>query len=393
MLKDAGTDRFSVPKQLKDFDPDQIENFSRIYQRHSTAAARHVDELRFLERFLRHRHWSAALDDQLTPQLPWPEEQLARMSAPPPPSVDDLSTAKAIAADSPFPTTRALAALVRLKLDDWTAHKDATSAFHAADPELRAEAALVLTSWRVLSSVGRPRDDGRAIFEELQRSPFKVEATVRLGLLGREDKDLLREALASADPETAFGAALVLGDVDRLQAALRGGDLEKIAAGQKLIALGVIQAVVETVEKSPLEVQRELVDALARRKGPAPEAADTLLQIAETTDDKTLRERAVRVLCRQLRPEWVLRLARAAKGDTSIYQSLLQAEGIAPESAVEFGDFLIAQGRFGLHQYGVSTLAEKSRMPFTFVPAKFATADEKTQGELLRFAELQLEHG
>jgi hypothetical protein len=38
MLKDAGTDRFTIPKQLKEFDPDQIENFSRIYQRHAIAS-------------------------------------------------------------------------------------------------------------------------------------------------------------------------------------------------------------------------------------------------------------------------------------------------------------------------------------------------------------------
>ena len=394
MLKDAGTDRFTVPKQLKDFDPDQVENFSRIYQRHSTAVARHVDELRFLERFLRQTHWSAALEDQLTPQLPWPEETLARYSAPAPPAGDDLSTAKAIAATSPFPVTRSLAALVRLRHDDWDAVKDASSAFRSTDPALRAEAALALTSWRVLWAVGRPRaDEGRAIFEELQRSSFKLEAAVRLGQLGREEPELLREALASADPETSFAAALVLGDVDRLQAALRGGNLEKAAAGHKLVALGVIKPVVEIVEKSPLEVQRELVEALVRRKSAAPEAADTLLQIVETTDDKTLRERSVRVLCREIRPEWVLRLARAAKGDTSIYQSLLQAEGLTPEGALELGDFLLSVGRFAKHQYGVSTLAEKGRMPFHFVPERFPAAGAEVQEELLRFAELQLEHG
>ncbi len=393
MLKDAGTDRFTVPKQLQAFDPDQIENFSRIYQRHSTTVARHVDELRFLERFLRQSTWSAALEEQLAPQLPWPEETLARYAAPAPPPGDDLSTAQAIAETSPFPGTRSLAVLVRLRLDDWKAYAEATSVFRSADPALRAEAALVLTSWRVLSAIGRPRDYGREIFEELQRSPFKLEAAVRLGQLGREDKDLLREALASNDPETAFAAALVLGDVDRLQAALRGGELERIAAGHKLVALGVLQPVVEIVEKSPLEVQQELVEALVRRKGPAPEAADTLLQVVETTADKTLRERAVRVLCRQLRPEWVLRLARAAQGDTSIYQSLLQAEGLTPEAARELGDFLMEAGRFAMHQYGLSTLAEKGRMPFDFVSTRFPRADAKAREELLRFAEKQLEHG
>ena len=393
MLKDAGTDRFTVPKQLREFDPDQIENFTRIYQRHAIAVARHVDEVLFLERFLRQRPWSAALEEQLIPQLPWPEATLAQMSGPPTPAGDDLATAKAIGASSPFTTTRALAALVRLRLDDWTSHKDAVSAFHAGDPALRAEAALALTSWRVLYAVGRPRDLGRELYEELARSPFKIEAAVRQGLLGTSNPDLLREALASNDPETAFGAALVLGDVDRLQAALKGGEMEKSAAGSKLIQLGILKPVVETIEKSPLEVQRELVESLVRRKEAAPEAADTLLEIVETTKDDSLRERAVRVLCRQLRPAWIGRIVRAGKGDHHIFQSLLQAEGLEPASAVELGDHLLQAGRFTTSQYGLSTLAEKGRMPFTFVPSRFAAADEKTRLEMLRFAEIQLEHG
>jgi hypothetical protein len=77
MLKDAGTDRFTVPKMLRELDPGQVENFSRIYQRHAVAVARHVDELRFLERFLFQKAFSAALEDELVPQLPWPEDALA----------------------------------------------------------------------------------------------------------------------------------------------------------------------------------------------------------------------------------------------------------------------------------------------------------------------------
>src|SRR5204863_478751 len=79
-----------------EFDPDQIENFSRIYQRHAIAVARHVDEVRFLERFLRQKVWSAALEDELIPQLPWNEEMLARMSAATTPPGDELARVKAI---------------------------------------------------------------------------------------------------------------------------------------------------------------------------------------------------------------------------------------------------------------------------------------------------------
>ncbi len=61
MLKDAGADRFSLLKMLRELDREQIENFSRIYQRHSVAAGRHVDETRFLERCLHHKRFSADL--------------------------------------------------------------------------------------------------------------------------------------------------------------------------------------------------------------------------------------------------------------------------------------------------------------------------------------------
>ncbi len=391
MLKDAGTDRFTIPKQLKEFDPDQIENFSRIYQRHAIAVARHVDELRFLERFLHHRHWSAVLEDHLIPQLPWNEDTLAAMSAPPQPPGDDLATATLIGKKSPFEVTRTLAVLARLNLRDWSVYKEAISTFHSGDPKIKAEAALALTGWRVRATFGVPREWSHQLLEELQKSPFKLEAGVRLAMMAPGDPGLLQDALSSNDPDIAFSAALVLGDVDRLQAALKGDELQKIAAGRKLIDLGILKEVVRTVEKSPLEVQQELVSSLLGRKGPAPEAAQTLLEIVETTPDGTLRERAARILCRELRPAWVLRIARAAKDDRSMIQSLLQAPNLEPGSAQELGDFLIERGRFSMNQYGMSTLAENGTMPETFVPTRFSRADEKTQKELLRFAEIQLE--
>jgi hypothetical protein len=390
MLKDAGTDRFSIPKQLQDFDPDEVENFSRIYQRHAIAVARHVDEVRFLERFLHQKAWSGALEEQLIPQLPWNEETLARMSAPPLRPGDDLATVKAIQETSPFGITQSLATLARLRLRDGEAYPEAGSLIHSGDAALRAEAALALTHWRVWSTFGRLRDLEPPIVEELRKSPFKVEAAVRLGLLGQRNADLLRDGLASSDPDVAFTAALVLGDVERLQAALQGDDLQRIVAGNKLIALGIIKPVVQTVEKSPLEVQRELVEALIQRKEPAPEAEETLLGIVETTKDEPLRERAARILCRQLRPEWVLRIARAAGKDRHIFQSLLQAPNLDSDGAVALGDVLIQIGFFRMSQYGLSSIAENGRMPETFVPTRFDRADEETRQDLLRFAEMQL---
>src|SRR5436190_13958414 len=249
MLKDAGTDRFTIPKQLKEFDPDQIENFSRIYQRHSVAVARHVDEVRFLERFLYGRGWRAALEDELVPPLPWPEDRLAQMSAPTPKSGEDLAMVKAIHDTTPFGETKALAALVRLKLRDAETHQAACSVFQSGDPALKDEAALQLSNWRILYSWGRPRGLERDVVETLRKSPHKPEAAVRLGLLGQGQDDRLKEALTSTDPETAFAAALVLGDIDRLQAALKGDDQQKSAAGTKLISLGVIKPVIAEIPR------------------------------------------------------------------------------------------------------------------------------------------------
>jgi len=390
MLKDAGTDRFTVPKQLQEFDPDQIENFSRIYQRHAVAVARHVDELRFLERFLHNRTFSAELEDQLVPQLPWPEETLARMSAPTPPPGDDPAVVRAIQQTTPFPTTKALALLVRLAKQDGDVYREATSVFSTSDPLLKDEAVLALTGWRVVHTWGRPRNLEREMIEALERSPCTLEAGVRLGLLGKGNSDVLHEALSSPDPDTAFCAALVLGEVDRLQAALKGDDLQKTVAGNKLISLGVIRPVIQEIPRSTEEIQQQLVDSLLRRKEPVPEASEALLEIVEKTEDRTLRERAVRLLCRRLHPAWVLRIARKAGKERSIYQDLLQASDLQPESAVELGDFLIAEGLFGMHQYGLSHVAEKGVMPRTFVPSRFGSADAAVQKELLHFAEAQI---
>ncbi len=388
MLKDAGTDRFTVPRMLRELDTAQVENFSRIYQRHAVAVARHADEVRFLERFLFHKSFSAALEEELVPQLPWPEEALARFSGPPLPPGDDLATARAIEASTPFGLTRSLAALARLRLDDGGAFRAAQGVFASHDPALRAEAALVLTGWRVRAIAGRLREE-QALLEELRRSPFRLAAGVRLV----RDPDLLREALSSPDREISFAAALALGDVDRLQSALAGGDdLERAVAGSKLIELGIIKPVEEPIRKSPLEVQRELIEALVHRKDPAPELESTLLEIVETTGDSTLRERAARVLCRKLRPELALRIARAAKGERYIFQSLL-SEGAAlpPETLSELVAWMLADGRFAMSQYGLAEAARRGAIPDRFVPSVFAGAGEETRADLLRLAEVQLE--
>ena len=131
MLKSAGVDRFGVPKMLAELDPEQIENFTNIYQRHASVLTRHVDHLVFVESFLQHKNWSDSLEEELIAQLPWKDDRLKALSSPANPAEyavggdrsreECLAAACAISAVTPFPHTHALAAVVRLLLDDWEA--------------------------------------------------------------------------------------------------------------------------------------------------------------------------------------------------------------------------------------------------------------------------------
>src|SRR6185369_5230871 len=176
------TDRFTIPRMLVELDPDQVENFTRIYQRHAATMRRHVDHVRFLERFLQQRQWGDSLEEELTAQLPWPEERLGQLSAAMDPAIDgtgtrlraqDLETARAIYGGTPFPATRSLAALVRLMLDDWDAQDEVYGIFSSPVPAMQAEAALALTGWRILYGPGLP-DRRHDLMDALRKSPFRT---------------------------------------------------------------------------------------------------------------------------------------------------------------------------------------------------------------------------
>ena len=215
MLKDGGVDCFSVPKMLAELDPAQLENLGRLYERQAALVARHVDEVVFLERFLFQKHWSSALEDELTGQLPWPRAVLARFDAPAPPAPeDDASRARLVSEGTPIPQTRSLAMIARLRLDDWSAFDEVRGVFHQDDTRLRAEAALALSGWRVRYGVDRAATRGASepgLVGELHRSPFRAAAAVRLALLG-EKVEIPPEAASAGDPDLAMAAALVSGN-------------------------------------------------------------------------------------------------------------------------------------------------------------------------------------
>lgn len=394
MLKDAGVDRFTIPKQLTTLDPGQLDNFSRIYQRHAIVVARHVEQLAFLQRYLRQQHWAAALDDELIPQLPWPDSELQRVSSSPieltaDGNADAASTAAEIQAATPFDTTRRLAAVARLRLDDWTAFESAGDAFVSADPTVRDEAVLALTSWRVERAVGR-FEGGRAVAEALRASHFPLEASVRLAAMGADDVEITADALTSPDRETSLGAAMVVGDVDRIEAALDGDVIERMAAGAALAQLGATGRLAPLLHDGPDDVRTAVLQALAYARRPAIDLTGALVDLAVSTTNESVRELAAPVAAPTLNGGDALRIARAANGERRILQSLMQRTELPPEAVANLLDYMIEQGLFSAQQYGMSTLVENGRIADTFVPARFGAAAEETRSELLRLAEMQL---
>jgi hypothetical protein len=400
MLKAAGTDRFTIPKLLVELEPDRIENFRQIYQHHSSVMMRHVKQARFLERFTYQRHWSEALEEELICQLPWPEERLRELSTNAPgkdlplqgvlAGGEDRKIAKFIFENTPFGKLRSLAALVRLRLDDWSAYRDAVSVFSTGAGDVREEAALVLASWRVIYGV-RELEIRYPLIEALRASPFHLRASVRLALLGDKETQIPREVIWTDDPDISFTAALVIRDRDRLTSATREGDpLQRFAAALGLVDLDLARILGSVIASATSEQQTEILGRIARRKKGVPELHDTLFDIAEATESRDTRRAVAQVLCLQLSAGQAMRLARCAQKDSTIYQSILLSKSIAPETLQEFCEFLLDEGAFSMEQYGLRDAAKKDRVPADFVPAHWNIACDDQRKQMCRFAEEQL---
>ncbi len=397
MLKDAGTDRFHIVKQLDELDPEQIDNFSRIYQRHAIAMARHVDDLRFVQQFTRQRHWSGELEDELIGQLPWPTETLATFAG----KVDavplaggDLTRLAAIRTASPIPTTQQLATIAMLRLGDEAVATEVWSLLTSPSETIAAEAALLLGSWRVrFSNHARdPQGLVRVLTELLQHPALGPLAGLRLMGLGKP-KALPPEfdprAWAPNDPDETLELALATIDTDRLISALDGEVPQCMAAAVTLARHGIAAPLAGVIAQGPDEVRAAILYDLARAQKPFPELRDPLLNFVEATEDEASRERASRILCQDLLPADAIRVARASAGDRSIFQSLLKAE-LPTEARIEVLDHMIGCGAFAMSQYGLEELAVTGEVSHDFVASRFATANPATRNELLRFAETRL---
>jgi len=385
MLKDAGTDRFSVPRQLREFDAEQIENFTRIYQEHAVVAAHHVAQTAFLEQYLEQRHWSAALDDTLAAELPWSIERFEKMRSAArrvPEHLEGLDRARAIGESTPFRETWALATLARLALEDWTACNEAAQCLVTTDETILWEAALALSHWRVLRGPGSPADR-RQLLDALRRCPLKEPAALRLALLGEPGGGPL--------PPEDFGAALVTGDVARLSTAAHEGDpLMQFAAAQRLIELDAAAPAAGVLRSATPDRQLALLRLLERRKRPVPELKEALFEVAANAQERQVVDGACTVLCVGCDAGDALPIARAGRGDPAVYQALLQRAAMPAPVLEQFGEFLIAEGAFRASQWGMKDVAREGRMPAGFVARHWQNAGIETRVELCRFAEMQL---
>lgn len=411
MLKDAGVDRFVVPKMLAELDPEQIENFERIYERHAGALTRHLDHVRFLETFLQNKTWSEALEEELLPELPWPEGRLKEMSPPLDPVEQGLSRrlsrpearelAAAISRITPLHLTGLLASLVRVLLEDWTALKDAESALHNSDPQLQGEAALVLANWRVVYGPGVPCDRYRLI-DALRACPFRSRAAVALAIFGDKAQPIA-EALVSSDPDLSFTAAIAAGDADRLVAAERDSDpLKRYVAAWVLVDRGIFTGVAEVLRETTPERQLELLKRVQLRKKPATPLREVVFELMDASKSRDLRPDLVRDLKRHAviaalsawEPGDTLRIARSAGGEAQVRQALLQTPAIPPDDLAEACRYFLEQGVFAADQWGMSDAARPGRLPIDFVPKSWNAANERGRVEMCKVAEMQLEaHG
>ena len=344
-------------------------------------------QVEFLETFLARKAWSEELDDTLAKELPWPPDQLAKMRAAAQRIGEHLAgmeKVRTIGDASPFRTTRLLAVIARITLEDWTALNDAPVMLDNPDASIRTEMALALSDWRTLFGPGLPSSCRRDVLDELRRYPLRATASVRLALLG--------EPTGEPFPPGDFATALAENDVDFLSAVMLQLDdaSRQCAAAQRLIQLGVLAPIAPFLRFAPAERQLELMGQLDRRRKPLPELREALFALAENGAAPEVRQCACNLLCYGCPPDEALRVARAGRGEFRVYQTLLQKALLPPSAIEEFGEFLLQRGEFKMSQYGISDIAKQGRMPPDFVPRHWLDAGSETRIELLKFAEVQL---
>ncbi len=388
MLKSAGVDRFSLAGKLRELDPEQVRNLSRIYESQLAVVLRRCEEARLCETYLLQKTHSRRLEESLVPLLPMEKEALGTLACGPiGPYGPELLPE--IARSSPLPVTRTLAAIALLRQGRTEREFFAAvaAALHSEECELSREAALTLGHWRV-RDLGRPYlfgsyfDGGVGL--DARRlcgvaravdpaSPLRPWAAAAFALARFSDGVLppfetadadeaeewesfraaLRDGLTSSDPDLRFTCALALGDEVVVAGELYGDDEHKRPAARHFLARHKSPAIRRCLAEGSDEIRKEVLDDLWP---PLPdELVEPVLQAVEQGDADMRREGA-QLLQPTLTPATVDRLVKLAlrETDTGVFEILLGAE-ILPEtntvvrSVIEAGYFQPLANRLSRH--------------------------------------------
>ena len=403
MLKAGGVDQFSLPERLEKMPPAQLEHFSRLYAPHERAVERHVDDLHFVESFLRGRGWSAELEETLLPQLPLSEDRLRALTLPPAQALGDTPQLEEIRGSTPFEVTGQLAGLARIRLmvERNTPDADsARSALASPDERVRDEAALTLGRWSsaVIGPFAvRARDLETALIAAYERDP-SPEVALALTLLKQShsnvwgleiDPGVLKPLLSSEDKDLAFGAALALSETERLLPAL-GIPARRDVAAIALAKLGVVAPLEPVLPQLKEYALGRVLSILEYGIGAVPALHDALLKIMDDLDSSfSIRRQASSLLALENRPEDALRLLEV---NDSLIDAVLRNPALSTIETERVLIWLLERGKF--NQYLVAALGElaaSERVSNTFVPDTFNAADDYGRQELAAFAGKQLE--
>ena len=344
MLFSAGVDRLSLVERLRGLDPAQREVFASRFASQRACVAARVEEARACERWLCTQGAAAALEEVLVRALPVPEHTLWLK-----PGAAVLPSPAELFATTPLGEVQQLAALAHLRTGAVDREiLDFARDLAESDDPLAVEAALLVSGWRAREahrSDRRSAGEGRRakLQAALQQPALAQEAAVCLALewlgdrwRGRQDPEAfeallptVREALTSPNPEVRFGAALVLGDDERLGRVLAGRPDEEIReAAWRSLARVQSPLIPGLLLGRDAEARERLLELLPTPLSHSVLAA-VLRVVAEAAEASEARAKALRLVQRErfldLVPESREEIARfvSTRGDVLSAQELL----------------------------------------------------------------------
>ncbi len=386
MLKHHGASMYEIPKLLAEFEPDLIATHQSLYGAHAALANRHVEDARWLGGFLYQKHWAERLEDELIPQLPWPEEKFRELSA----GAGSSGNVLALSELSPVPRVRELALLVRIQQGDFRILRDAAPLLHHPDAGIVAEAALQLTSWRALYTT-YTEINRYQLLDVLRVSPLPQHAAPRMAVLGSEPPP---DYSLTGDADTDFLVHILEKNINALEAMLVSPDPKRrYAAASNLIRMTQAQRIGSTLLQAGEEDQVQLLHDLVRYKRAYRELEPALFSIVEFTKNARALRAAARAIGMARDHAACIRLLRMANGHREIIQALLGGKP-EPRTYLEIGRYLVETGHLSMDHWGWDDAAKPGAMPIEFVEEVYPHAADDVKEHLLRFAEKQIEaHG